>query len=144
MGSCQTPGSFKGKGGHAICIFKNFFRDFPGGLVVKDPPCHAEDVASIPGQGTKIPQAAEQLILLTATTEPIYSRIRMLQGKILHDTAEIHLLQTEPEAAKYFKNIFFCKKLLFSVFFWETDPNNLDGLHQKQSTVSPLISFSLF
>ena len=47
--------------------------------MVKDPPCHAEDVGLIPGQGTKIPQAAEQLILLTATTEPIYSRIHMLQ-----------------------------------------------------------------
>ena len=30
-------------------------RDFPGGPVVKKPPCNAEDVCSIPGGGTKIP-----------------------------------------------------------------------------------------
>ena len=28
-------------------------RDFPGGPVVKNPPCSAGDVGSIPGQGTK-------------------------------------------------------------------------------------------
>ena len=36
-------------------------REFPGGPVVKNPPCNAGDVGSIPGQGTKIPYAAEQL-----------------------------------------------------------------------------------
>ena len=30
-------------------------RDFPGGPVVKNPLCNAEDVGLIPGQGTKIP-----------------------------------------------------------------------------------------
>ena len=32
--------------------------DFPGGPVVKNPPCHAGDAGSIPGQGTKIPHAS--------------------------------------------------------------------------------------
>ena len=33
-----------------------------GGLVVKSLPCNVGDVGSIPGWGTKIPYAAEQLI----------------------------------------------------------------------------------
>ena len=37
--------------------------DFSGGPMVKNLPCNAGDVGSIPGQGTKIPQAAEQLSL---------------------------------------------------------------------------------
>ena len=34
---------------------------FPGGPVVKNLPCNAGDVGSIPGQGTKIPHVTEQL-----------------------------------------------------------------------------------
>jgi len=44
-------------------------QDFPGGPVVKNPPTNAGDTGSIPGQGTKIPHAVEQLILCTTTTE---------------------------------------------------------------------------
>ena len=47
--------------------------DFPGGPVVRNPPSNAEDVGSIPGQGTKIPHAAGQLSPCTATTEPACS-----------------------------------------------------------------------
>ena len=36
-------------------------RDFPGGPVVKNPRCEAEDTGSAPGRGTKIPHATEQL-----------------------------------------------------------------------------------
>ena len=36
-------------------------RDFPGGPVVKNPPCNAGDSGSILGRGTKIPRAAKQL-----------------------------------------------------------------------------------
>ena len=35
----------------------------PGGPVVQSPPCSARDAGSIPGQGTKIPHAMEQLSL---------------------------------------------------------------------------------
>ena len=35
--------------------------DFPGGPVVKNLPCNAGNVGSIPGRGTKTSQAAEQL-----------------------------------------------------------------------------------
>ena len=34
-------------------------RDFPGGPVVKNPPCDAGDASRIPRLGTKIPSAAE-------------------------------------------------------------------------------------
>ena len=33
--------------------------DFPGGPVVKNPPCEAGYIGLIPGQGTKIPHGAE-------------------------------------------------------------------------------------
>ena len=33
--------------------------DFPGGSVVKNPPCNTQDMGSILGQGTKIPYAAQ-------------------------------------------------------------------------------------
>ena len=36
-------------------------RDFPCGPVVKSPTCNAGDAGLIPGPGTKIPHATEQL-----------------------------------------------------------------------------------
>ena len=48
-------------------------RDFPSGPVVKNPPCNAGDVSSIPGQATKIPQAEGQLSVQATTTEPVCS-----------------------------------------------------------------------
>ena len=44
--------------------------DFPGGPGVENPPSSAGDMGSIPGGGTKIPHAAEQLSLCTTATEP--------------------------------------------------------------------------
>ena len=47
-------------------------RDFPGGPVVKNPPCNAGDVGSIPGQGTKILHAVElKLSPCTTKKEPV-------------------------------------------------------------------------
>ena len=43
--------------------------DSPGVPVVKNPPCNARDVGSIPGQGTKIPYAMGRLSPGTTTTE---------------------------------------------------------------------------
>ena len=42
-------------------LFKDTQGDFPGGPVVKNPPCNAGDMGSIPGQGAKIPHDAEQV-----------------------------------------------------------------------------------
>ena len=44
-------------------------RDFPGGPVVKNAPCNAGDMGSIPGQGTKIPHAERQLSPGSTTRE---------------------------------------------------------------------------
>ena len=51
------------------CPQETSTRDFPGGPVVKIPPCNAGDLGSIPGQGTKIPQAVGQLSPWATTTE---------------------------------------------------------------------------
>ena len=51
-------------------IFSKYnYEDFPGGPVVKNPPSNVGDKGSIPGRGTKIPHAVEQLSLRTSTTE---------------------------------------------------------------------------
>ena len=44
--------------------------DFLGGPVVRNPPCNAEDVGSIPGRRTKTPLAMKQLIPRATATEP--------------------------------------------------------------------------
>ena len=44
--------------------------DFPGGPVVKNLPSNAGDAGSIPGRGTRIPHAAEQLSLCAARKDP--------------------------------------------------------------------------
>ena len=46
------------------------FKDFPGGPGLKNSLCNAGDVGSIPGQGTKIPHAMEQISLCAITREP--------------------------------------------------------------------------
>ena len=38
--------------------------------MVKNPPCEASATGVVPGQGTKIPHAAEQLSQTTETPEP--------------------------------------------------------------------------
>ena len=57
-------------------MFLNYYllRDFPGGPVVKNPPCNARDMGLIPGQGAEIPHASEQLRSHAATTETRHHR----------------------------------------------------------------------
>ena len=50
-------------------IPSNNIQDFPGGLVFNNPPFNARDMGLIPGRGTKIPHAAEQLSPHATTTE---------------------------------------------------------------------------
>ena len=45
--------------------------DSPGDPVFKNPPCDRGDPGLNPGQGTKIPHAAEQLSLQNTTKEPL-------------------------------------------------------------------------
>ena len=49
--------------------------------MVKNPPSNAEDMGLIPGQGTKIPHAAEQLSPRITTTELVHlnERARVLK-----------------------------------------------------------------
>ncbi|XP_055441259.1 uncharacterized protein LOC129655187 isoform X1 [Bubalus kerabau] len=54
-------GFSRDKDRHSTCPSRTNSRDFPGGPVVKNPPCNAGDQGSIPGRGTKIPHAEEQL-----------------------------------------------------------------------------------
>ena len=46
--------------------------DFPGGLVVKNPPFNAGDTGLIPGWGIKTPQSLEQLSLCAVTAKPAH------------------------------------------------------------------------
>ena len=50
--------------------------DFPGGPVVKNLPCNAGDLGSIPGWSTKIPCATEQLSLCGTKRE-----VQMMQQR---------------------------------------------------------------
>ena len=53
-------------------IFKQHYKDFPGGTVVKNLLFNARDTSLIPAQRTKIPHAMGQLSPCATTTEPIF------------------------------------------------------------------------
>ena len=44
-----------------LFFFFSSNRDVPGGPTVKNPPCSSGDSGSVPGRGTKVPYAKEQL-----------------------------------------------------------------------------------
>ena len=48
-----------------------YCRNFPGGPVVRNPPCNAGDMGSIPGQRTEVPYAMGQLSPQVTTREPV-------------------------------------------------------------------------
>ena len=60
----------------------------PGGPVVKNLPCNAEDTDSIPGQGTKIPHATLQLSLWAT------ARVCEVWGEIPRDVVKISCAAT--------------------------------------------------
>ena len=79
---CCTPGADPALQINSTPIFKIFFKinkncktkrrgwwDFPGGPEVKNPPCSGGDTGLIPGLGTKISHAVEELSLHATTTE---------------------------------------------------------------------------
>ena len=75
-----------------ITVKKPNRSDFPGGPVVKNPPCNAGDLGAIPGGGTKILYATDLLSPRAATREPICRNERPCMMKL------------RPNAAnKYFK-----------------------------------------
>ena len=70
-------------------------RDSPGGPLVKNLPCNARDAGSIPGRGTKISHAVEQLNRHATAREPVHHNkgSRMTQQRS-------HVLQLRPDVAK--------------------------------------------
>ena len=68
--------------------------DFPGGPVLKNLPCNTADMGSIPGRGTKILLASEQLSPCAT------SRVWAPPWEILHDAAKSRVLQLRSETAK--------------------------------------------
>ena len=67
----------KDKWGDSTCVrHLKQCRDLPGGPVVKNLPCNTGDPGSIPGQGTKVPQATGQLSPEATQKRPI-----MIQGR---------------------------------------------------------------
>ena len=112
--------------------FKMFWWwDFPGGPVVKDPPCSAGDAGSVPGWRTKMPHTAEQV------SPPAMTRGSALQSKILHGAAEIphvttgmRVSQTNVFNAMVAKEHFGCKRWL------------IKGIPDSQSCLSPCLLLS--
>ena len=51
-------------------IYKDKSWDVSGGPVVKNPPCNAQDMGSMPGQETIIPRVSQQLSLGATTIGP--------------------------------------------------------------------------
>ena len=58
-------------------LYKLKGQGLPQCPVIKNLPCNAGDVGSIPGQGTKISCAEEQLSPCAETAEPVFSRARV-------------------------------------------------------------------
>ena len=61
----------------------------PGGPVVNNLPCTAENAGSIPGPGTNIPYVTGQLSLCTT------ARVHALQQKISRDATKIQCAATK-------------------------------------------------
>ena len=83
--------------GEMLSIFQRKWDlgDFPGGPMVRNPPCRAGEAGSVPGLGTKIPCAVEWL-RLHAATESAWAAVKdphVPQWKP-------HMLQLRPHTAK--------------------------------------------
>ena len=52
---------------------KDSLGDLPGSPVVNNPPCNAGDAGSIPGRGTEIPRAVEQLNPRATARESVHT-----------------------------------------------------------------------
>ena len=68
--------------------------------MVKNLPCNAGDVGSIPGRGTKIPHAAEQLSPCAVTTEPQLWRTHATTRESMQCNERTQMTQRRPDAAK--------------------------------------------
>ena len=64
--------------------------DLPGGPVVKNLPANARNTDSIPGTGTKIPPAMEQLNLHTTATKPMHPGPLLCTKRSNHNNKPVH------------------------------------------------------
>ena len=62
--------------------------DFPHGPIVKNPSLKAGDTGWIPGQGTKIPQAAEQLSMRSTSTQLSQHKARSHVPQLRREAAQ--------------------------------------------------------
>ena len=74
---------------HLIFTVDKILPDCADGPVVENQPCNAGDVGLIPGQGTKIPHAAEQPSPCMATSEPRCSGARTTTMHTQHSHAHV-------------------------------------------------------
>ena len=85
----------------------NLYKDFSGGPVVKSLPSNARDMESIPGPGTKIPHAVEQLSPKAPTTEPTHSEAvhgNSWEVHTLQQRSLVPQLRSDAAKNKYFKS----------------------------------------
>ena len=82
---------------------KDWCRDFPSCPLVKNLPCSAGDIGSIPGKQTKIPHAIEQLSLCST------NRVCTPQREMLHDGPKFPYATTK---TWYSQTNTFLKKIL--------------------------------
>ena len=68
LGPGERQASIHVPTGNTVLLYR--LRDFPDGPVVKSMPCSAGVTGSLPGQGTKIPHAKEQLRPRAASAAP--------------------------------------------------------------------------
>ena len=95
-----------------MAIIKNStnYRDFPADAVVKNLPCKAGDMDSIPGWRTKIPCATRPLSPGAQLLNPrAQESVRHSEGSCTMQQGP-HVLQLRPDAAKYI-NKYFLKKV---------------------------------
>ena len=85
--------------GHGFPKIKD--RDYPSGPVIKNPPCNAGDVGSIPGLGTKMPHAMGQLSPCAVTTELTTTLDRPCNAtRDLHDAMKIPCAATKTQCSQ--------------------------------------------
>ena len=85
----------------APCLKNVQFGDFPSGPGVKNLPCNAGDMASIPDQGTKNPPAAEQLSQGATTRESTTRRTSRAATKTQHSPINFFLMYNFPGDLMY-------------------------------------------
>ena len=119
----QVGGSWAKKGGGTWEVS----RGFPGGPLVKNPPCNPGNRGSIPGQGIEIPHVSEHLSPNATTAEalePQPDSVPTTEEPASHTQSRVP--QPSPDAASWTSI-----KQESSVYAWASRPHLWDFLHCK-------------